>query len=370
MHLLSQEEKAKQLAINSIDVHCHGVGRFDFTEITEINLAEIEAILAKRKLKTILTLYLAENCFDAFFDLIEQFSQGKHKGKYLHIEGIGLEGPLLASHGGTPHKGVWMPSKAQWQRLAQAGKKGLMYVILSPDASLPGGSRFNMKKPPIDVAWIIETLLTGNVLPTPGHFIKSDPTHSAKSLQKLFDLVKAWGKGPTMTDHLFNDMPHNFKHAWRTPKERAQREGDIRQLQLDTWTLDNIHKKLGPVPATMIKNAKKGLVKIAQNFDGEHVDLAIVKKTVELIGAENMLMMTDSIESKRLAGRDLIMHEGSTLLYQDQDVVAAGSQNVICQIGNMLSIGMTEQQIQLITHCVPSQLIHGPEGMYAKAISI
>jgi hypothetical protein len=370
MNRLSQEEKARQLAINSIDVHCHGIGRFDFTEIAEINLTEIEAILAKRKHKTILTLYLPENSFEKFFDLIEQFSQGKNKGQYPHIQGFGLEGPLLASHGGTPQRGVWMPSKAQWQRLAQAGKKGLVYVILSPDATLPNGASFNMDKPPKDVAWIIETLLSGDVLPTPGHFTKDDPAQSAESLQLLFDLVKEWGKGPTMTDHLFNDMPHNFKHAWRTQKEKAQRSGEIAQLQLDEWTLDNIDKKLGPVPATMVRNAKQGLVKIAQNFDGEHVDLAVVKKAVALIGAENMLMMTDSIESKRLAGRDLMMKEGSTLLYQNEGVVAAGSQNVIHQIDNMLSIGLTEQQIHLITHGVPTTLIHGSEGTYAQAIGI
>lgn len=370
MSTLQAQQKAQKLAINSVDVHCHGVGHFDFTEIAEIDLAEIEEILTKKQHKSILTLYLLEKNFDAFFDLMEQFSIGKSKGRYPHIAGFGLEGPLLASHGGTPHKGVWQPSKAQWQKIAQTGGLGLRYVILSPDAEIPNGNQFDMNKPPKDVAWITDTLLIGNVLPTPGHFTKHDPVRSARLLQQLFDRVAEWGKGPTLSDHLLNDMPHNFKHAWRTQSEKAKKDNEISQLHMEEWTLGNIEEKLGPVPATMIRNAKQGLVKIAQNFDGEHVDLAIVKKMVELIGAENLLMMTDSIESKRLAGRELTMKEGSGLLYQGEDIVAAGSKNVTTQIENMLSIGLSIEQIKLITHNNPTNLLFNYAKDYEKVIDI
>jgi N-acetylglucosamine-6-phosphate deacetylase len=121
--------------------------------------------------------------------------------------------------------------------------------------------------------------------------------------------------------------------------------------------LNNLVEKLGSVPAVMVKNARKGYVKLCQNCDGEHVDLAIVKKAVELVGAENMLMMTDSIESKRLAGRDLSMRKDSTLLYQDEGIVAAGTQNVFRQIENMFSIGLTLKEIEMITSIVPSNVI-------------
>ncbi len=114
---------------------------------------------------------------------------------------------------------------------------------------------------------------------------------------------------------------------------------------------------LGPVPATMIRNALKGVVKIALNFDGEHVDLAVSKKTVELVGAENMLMMTDSIESKRLAGRQLHTQSGSTLLYQDEGIVAAGSLGVAHQIKNMEDIGLSRDQIKMIVSLNPAYLL-------------
>lgn len=347
----------ESLVEKSLDFHCHGVGRFDFTEIQDLDLSEIENILSSRKQHCILTLYLPKPNFEHFLDLMELFHQGKQAGKFLHIAGISLEGPLLASHGGTPEEGVWLPTKQHWKEIAACGKKGLIYVVISPDAELAPWVKAADPSAPRSVTWIAETLLEGGVLPAPGHFTKVDPVASAKALQSIFDVVKAWGHGYTVTDHLFNDMPRNFKHAWRSPEERTRRDQDIKMLNLDTWNLDNLVEKLGPVPAVMITNARKGYVKICQNCDGEHVDLAIVKKAVELIGAENMLMMTDSIESKRLAGRDLNMKKDSTLLYQDEGIVAAGSQNVLRQIENMLSIGLTLKEVEMITGTVPSNII-------------
>lgn len=356
LHLINSQ-LAHQLAEGAIDCHCHGVGRFDFTEIENLDLNEIERILSHKKRQAILTLYLPKPNFDDFLKLMDSFHQSQANGLFTHIAGFALEGPLLASHGGTPEKGVWVPTADHWQKLASCGQQGLLYVILSPDAYLPGSNfSFNPEYPTIP--WIAKTLLKGGVLPAPGHFIKTDPLGSAQLLQEILDVVEAWGQGPTLTDHLFNDMPHNFKHAWRTRTERARRDEELLALDLESWTLDNLDEKLGPVPATLIRNAHKGLVKVCQNFDGEHVDLTIVKKVVGLLGSKNMLMMTDSIESRTLAGRDLHMLEDSTLLYQNNGIVIAGTQNVLQQINNMFSIELSYQQIQQITALVPAQVLN------------
>lgn len=334
-----------------LDVHCHGVGRFDFTQITDIKLQEIEEILSNRSHRSILTVYLPEPNFDDFLIFMKQFYHNKENGLFSHIIGISLEGPLLASHGGTPLQGVWQPSKLQWQQLAECGHFGLIYVIFSPDALVfdkAPSSAIN------DIIWLSETLLNKGVLPAAGHFTKEDPQYSAEALQAIYDVVAKWEHGPTITDHLYNDMPHNFKHAWRTSKEKKLRDSEIQALNLDSWNIDNLEEKLGIVPATMIRNAKKGHVKIAMNFDGEHVDLAIVKRTIEIVGAENFLMMTDSIESKRLAGRDLMQKKNCSLLYQQEDIVAAGSLDIKQQLKNMQKIGLTDKQIQQITVINPN----------------
>jgi N-acetylglucosamine-6-phosphate deacetylase len=342
-----------KLVKNSIDFHCHGVGQFDFTEINNIRLDEIQQLLESREQKAILTLYLPESNFKDFLVLMAEFSSLKNSGKLQNIAGFALEGPLLSSPGGTPKSGIWMPNKQHWKEIAACGKEGLIYMVLSPDVTFSN----NGPQTPNSISWIAETLLEGGVLPAPGHFKKDNPKESARLLQEIFDVVANWGHGPTITDHLFNDMPLNFKHAWRTPEEKARREQDIKKLNLDAWNLSSLEEILGIVPATIIKNAKKGLVKICQNFDGEHVDLKIIKRAVELIGAENILVMTDAIESKRLAGRVLHTQPDSTLLYQDNGIVAAGSQTMRKQIENMLLIGLSEEEIISITNRVPSMVL-------------
>ncbi len=361
MKILSENSKTEMIhsfVKKSIDFHCHGIGRFDFTEIPQIELQEIEQMLASREQQSILTLYLPKPNFYDFLKLMDVFAEEKAAGKLPHIAGIGLEGPLLASHGGTPESGVWMPNKSHWKQLASCGKKGLIYVILSPDWRFDQHEQSNsLDTPAHSVAWVAETLLEGGVLPAPGHFTKTNPLGSARSLQSIFDVVADWGVMPTITDHLFNDMPLNFRHVWRGKEEQLKREADLKWISPESWTLDNLGEFLGPVPATMIRNARKGIVKLCQNFDGEHVDLAIVKKAVELAGAENMLLMTDTVESKRLGGQALHLKSDSGLLYQDKGIVAAGTRGAFYQINNMLNMGLTALQIELITDAVPSALL-------------
>lgn len=348
--MLITETIKQNLIAKSIDLHCHGVGSFDFTEIAPTDLKEIEAILASRNHHIILTLYLPQKNFKHFLDLLDYFHEGQQQDLYPHIVGFGLEGPLLASHGGTPETGVWFPTQSEWQELAACGKKGLVYNVLSPDIQLLA----HYTGPA--VTWIAETLLTGGVLPAPGHFLKSDPKASAKALQSVFDIVKVWGKGPIITDHLYNDMPHNFKHAWRTAADKKNRPQELAALHLDSWHLESLEENLGIVPATIIKNALAGLVKACINFDGEHVALEILKKTIELVGAENILLMTDSTESKCLGGTKLSSRDDSGLLYQEEGIVAVGTQGIEKQIDNLLTLDLSLEQITAITCTNPRKL--------------
>jgi N-acetylglucosamine-6-phosphate deacetylase len=328
-------------------MHCHGVSRFDFTEIPELELQTIDDVLAERGHNCVLTLYLPRKYFEGFLNLTEIFHRLKEQGKLTHIEGFALEGPLLDSYGGTPGSSIWMPDKQQWNDLAHCGKNGLIYVIMSPDAAQTNG---------LSVRQISEILLDGNVLPAPGHFTKTNPMASARALQSIFDAVEESGH-VTVTDHLFNDMPLNFKHAWRTPGEKAKRKADLEIVNPSSWNINSIEQDLGPVPATMIRNARKGITKLCQNFDGEHVDLEIVQHAVRLVGAENMMMMTDTVESKRLGGQDLVMKDGSNLLYQDKGIVAAGTTNVEQQIKNMFSIGLNTVEVEAITNVIPRSVL-------------
>ncbi|MBI1775033.1 MAG: hypothetical protein HYR63_06775 [Proteobacteria bacterium] len=327
------------------EIHCHGVGRFDFTDIPSLDLDEIEANLRSEGVNCVLTLYLLKDNFEALIRLLEDYEFGRKRGTYTHIAGVAVEGPILASHGGTPSETVWMPSVRQWLRLSAAGAQGLRYIVLSPDAVWSQNEpQSSLDRSPPDVQWICDALLDGGVPPAPGHFTKDDPGRSAIALRSLLERVAARGL-TNLSDHLFNDMPRLFKHAWRTPTERARRLADLQEMNLDEWSLDQLERQVGPVPATLMRAAAEGIVKPCLNFDGEHVDLAISHRTVQLLGADNLIAMTDRIDSRVLAGRHLTTPEKSTLLYEHHGLVAAGTQRFPIQRANMLSVGINDADI-------------------------
>lgn len=340
-------EKNYMVPFRPLDVHCHGIGKFDFTEIQKLNLDDIEKSLQEVNTNCVLTLYLPKPCFKYFIKLMDAFAEGKKQGKYQHIIGMALEGPLLSSHGGTPAQSVWYPSREEWELLASCGEKGLLYVILSPDIHLKNILKIE------DMLWVVETLLDGGVCPAPGHFLKINPEESAKSVVKMLELISKKGKTPTISDHLFNDMPRNFKHSWRTPDEKHYRLEHLKEIDLSSWNKSNLEEKAGLVPAALMRGALDGLIKLCLNFDGEHVDLEVSKRTVEILGADNLIAMTDRIESHRLGGQQLKQFEHSTLLYQEQNIVAAGAQPISKQMDNMRSIGLSEVDIWKMFAFVP-----------------
>ena len=337
------------LPLHPIDFHCHGVGAFDFTQIDGIDLDDVEENLRCRGIRSVLTLYMPISQFDSLIRLVYTFHQGKLDGRYKYIVGIALEGPLLASFGGTPEQGVWIPEKYQWEKLASCGQKGLLYIVLSPD--------FPFEKSDVDIFWVVEKLLDGGVMPALGHFKKDDPVGCADKIKRILQLVELSGKGPLVTDHMFNDMPINFTHAWRTETKRAHRNAELSDLKIHEWSDDNLEERLGLVPAAIIRGAQQGLVNMCINFDGEHVDLAISKRIVELVGANKFLMMTDQIQSRRLAGFNLVKRHDSNLLYQQKGIVAGGSQSMEQQIQNMRIVGIPDADIRQIAQHNPAQLL-------------
>ena len=172
-------------------------------------------------------------------------------------------------------------------------------------------------------------------------------------MERIIDL--AWQSGwngpglPVVTDHLFNDMPLAIRHAFRTRRARAERDETVASYRLEEWTMDRADEILGPVPAAIMRNAAAGRIAACINFDGEHVDSDIAKRAIELMGTENTMIMTDRCDSARL-GRQRLHHEAdNTLWYQQDGVVAAGSQPLSRQVTNAREHGFRDDEIwQLI----------------------
>ena len=337
-----------------VEVHCHGFGPVDFSDLSALDLDRLEAACVAEGVCVIPTLYLHHDSLDAFEAMLDSYAARRADGELRRIVGIALEGPLLASHGGTPRATVWLPTWREWERLAACGRKGLVYTVMSPDAFAKGsGLQGGIDAGSPRFEDFVPLLASSGVRPALGHFARTDPSRSAAFVERIIDL--AWqsdwnGPGlPVVTDHLFNDMPLAIRHAFRTSRARADRDETIASYRLREWTLDRADQILGPVPAAIMRNAAAGRIAACINFDGEHVDPDIAKRAIELMGTENTMIMTDRCDSARL-GRQQLHHESeNTLWYQQDGVVAAGSQPLSRQVNNAREHGFRDDQIwQLI----------------------
>ncbi|GII65310.1 hypothetical protein Skr01_53950 [Sphaerisporangium krabiense] len=333
-----------------VEMHCHSIGQVDFSDFSGIDLIELNAAAAREGVVCVPTVYLRHDRLEEFVTFMRRFHELRKRGALPFVPGMALEGPLLASHGGTPAATVWPPNRHEWERLAMCGRLGLLYMVISPDSLTPDSDlydRLDRKHP--DLPWIIRLLVESGVRPALGHYTKADAARAAELTYELVNV--AWSvetplKGTrVVTDHLFNDMPLPIKHAFRTRRARERRDALIASYDLPSWNLSDLPEQVGPVAAAIMRLCAAGRVASCVNFDGEHVDLAIAARAVEVVDRRNIMLMTDRCDAARLGGQALHHNPENSLWYQDDDVVAAGSQPIDRQIGNARAAGVGEDEI-------------------------
>ncbi|MFU8649745.1 N-acetylglucosamine-6-phosphate deacetylase [Lysinibacillus sp. RSDA_15] len=346
-----------------IDIHLHGLGGSDFSKEGFFDLSLVNQMAKNQGIICVPSIFLSRQHLDDFVEFINKFSLEKKNGEYTHIAGLSLEGPLLSSHGGTPTVGNWMATKSEWEKISNCGEKGLKYIVLSPDIFTEGSflsNKINNQTPSLE--WIVSLLFEAEIGISMGHFHKSTPEESAQCIQQIIDIAsKHFAKEKIrdfiMVDHFFNDMPSNITYAWRTPERQVYRTGELEALNMDSWNLENLSEKVGPVPAKLLNAAKDGLVTICINFDGEHVDLEVCKKIIELIGSENITAMTDHLDNNRMGNLILNKRKESSLWFKDDGIVAAGSSTMEIQMTNLRRIGIPEKDIWKICSFSPARLL-------------
>jgi N-acetylglucosamine-6-phosphate deacetylase len=348
-----------------VEIHCHGIAHIDFSALEGLDLRAVEAAAAAEEIVCVPTIFLVRAQLDRFIELTHEYHALSRAGELPHVAGLALEGPLLASSGGTPGRAAWLPTAAEWTRLASCGARGLRYVVLSPDfasghSSLRPGSAFTL-------AWAVGALIDHGVAPALGHFTRGDPKMSADHVGEILSINENRGRPvAVLTDHLFNDMPLAFRHAWRGRRGQRERDAAIAEVLKRQWDVEDLDSTIGIVPATLIRAAARGELALCLNFDGEHVDPVYCRRTVELAGAEAIIAMTDRTDVDRLAGEPLHKLEASDLWYQDGDVVAAGSTTVTRQAANMRALGLDENVIRQLTVTNPRRVLRLQTGAVAE----
>lgn len=298
------------------------------------------------------TVYLTPERVGPFEDLLRCYFRLQSDGELDRILGFAVEGPVLGLNGGTPGGAIWRPTMAQWHRIAEWFSFGLKYVVVAPDVisledDVDQGFTF---------ADLLALIYTSGGRVALGHFDGASPEVSARRFNAVIDYIET-GHEPSpylvLTDHLFNDMPRAFQHAFRTPNERACRDAELARHSPGTWRASSLDELLGPVPAAMLLAARDLRLTPALNFDGGHVDLTICQMVVEFLGAHRIIAITDHTETLTLAGEALVRDEYTRLLYRSDGILAASSVTHEEQRMNMEAIGMSPDAINLVQYETP-----------------
>ncbi|AHH99112.1 hypothetical protein KALB_5751 [Kutzneria albida DSM 43870] len=317
-------------------IHTHGIGEIDYSSMGWKELATVERAAAEQDLRILPSVFLARDYLGGFRDVLQHYDD--HRAEYPHILGFSVEGPLLGKVGGVPPRGIWSPDPEEWEFIADLGRLGLKYIVIGPD----GGDLDDRLVGGVSFRDVMDLFCAADVRLALGHFRHDHPQLSADRTVAVIDYLQERcgpGANVVLTDHLYNDMPRNFQHAWRTGEERARRDGLLAEFLSVEWTDDILDDLLGPVPAAIVRAAKADRIMPFINFDGDHVDLEICRRTLDYLGPHRLIGITDDTERPFMAGEHLQLRAGNGLWYRSDGIVAAGTGYIAKQCENLRRIG-------------------------------
>lgn len=342
--------------------HVHGLGDHDFSSLRPDELHAVQEQAAARGCAVLPTIFLRRRWLTRCECLLAGYSQQWEE--LPNLLGFAIEGPLLGPAGGTPRAACWTPSVPEWRRIAALGRHGLRYLVLAPDAM----ETDDLVGPGMRLIDLVECLSENGVRIALGHFERSDPQLSADRARRLIEAIQAMlgrSRFNVLTDHLYNDMPRNFVHAWRG-EAQACRDRELAEFLSVQWNPGELVEHLGPVPAALIEAAREELLLPCLNFDGFHVDLEVCRRTVEYLGARGLIAITDHTETVTMAGEALHPDVDAELWYREDEIVAAGSKGLDWHLANMRSIGLEPAEIATMTVANPHRVIDAGRAALAS----
>lgn len=325
--------------------HFHGIDGFDFSDLSPGDLPAVQDAAATRGYGIVPTVYLRRENLPRTVEIMKEYDRLAQAGAVPNIAGFAIEGPLLGPQGGIPRAGRWYPTAREWADIASLGPLGLRYIVMAPDAMaleerIDDGPTF---------AGLLTSFYEQGLRIAVGHYHRDAPERSARRLREVLDFLhNRYESSPylVLTDHLYNDTPRNFVHSWRTPDEWARRDAQLRRTLEPDWDEADLRQLLGPVSAEMLSAARQSLLFPCLNFDGYHVDLEICRRTVDYLGVERLVALTDHTEVATMAQEPLTRSGHNPLWLRDDGAVAAGSSGYEQQRRNMLSIELDEAAVE------------------------
>ncbi|WP_455835806.1 N-acetylglucosamine-6-phosphate deacetylase [Pseudarthrobacter siccitolerans] len=301
-----------------VDLHTHGAHGTDFAEGSEEGARAAARYLHSRGTTTL----LASLVTGAPADLVRNLKVLRSLADEGLIAGSHLEGPFLSGHQCGAHDPALLlePDLDLVGELFEAAGPSLASMTLA--AELPGATA------------LVDLLTSRGVIPSLGH-TAVDHAGAALFLERAGAGLASGPSGsvrrPTVT-HLFNAMPTMH------------------------------HRAPGPVSACL-SAARAGNAVVELIADGVHLAPETVRTVFELVGAENIALVTDSMAATGLAdgqyrlGTLAVTVDGGVARVDNTGAIAGGTATLLEVVRSAIAAGVTVQDAVRSATAVPAAVL-------------
>ncbi|AOZ72512.1 N-acetylglucosamine-6-phosphate deacetylase [Boudabousia tangfeifanii] len=288
-----------------VDVHCHGGGGASFPD-SKTAEDVTTAIMEHRRHGT---TTLVGSCVTAAPEVLKEraalMADACEAGE---LAGIHYEGPFVsqARCGAQDPRYIIDPDPALTQELIDAGRGYVKTMTIAPEKPNITGDE-----------GVSAVLIKGGALPSFGH-TDSDPAPVREALadarRVLAETENKLSPRATVT-HLFNGM---------------------RPLH---------HRDPGPI-AECLADAQSGGVVLEMIADGIHLNPSIVRDVYELVGRDNVVLVTDAMaaagmpDGSYVLGPQAVTVKDGVARLAEGDSIAGGTSHLLDQVKLMTEFGM------------------------------
>ncbi|WP_427005008.1 N-acetylglucosamine-6-phosphate deacetylase [Pseudarthrobacter sp. H2] len=306
-----------------VDLHCHGAAGGDFpTGDSQACRAAVDFLHRSGTTTLLASLVTASSQ-----DLLDSLAVLKPLADERLIAGIHSEGPFLSHARCGAQNPRWLrdPDPELLRELLRAAGGTLRTMTYAPELAL--------------ASEIVAILAEHGAVPSLGH-TDAGAALTARSLTEAAGLMAAAyragqgsgpGPRPTVT-HLFNGMPPLH------------------------------HRSPGPV-AACLRLARAGTVAVELIGDGVHLDPETVRMVFDLVGADNVVLVTDSMAATGLPDGDyelgpsaVVVRDGVATL-RSNGALAGGTATLLEVVRRTVQAGVSPADAVKAATAVPAQLL-------------
>ncbi|MHC6228633.1 N-acetylglucosamine-6-phosphate deacetylase [Arthrobacter sp. MMS24-T111] len=308
-----------------VDVHCHGAYGSDFSEGDPDGAARAARYLHSRGTTTLVASLVTGRPGD----LVRNLGMLRELAGQELVAGSHLEGPFLSGHQcGAHDPGLLLePDPDLVARMLAAAGPTLASMTLA--AELPGAPELAAR------------LATQGIIPSLGHTAADHATAAAfleLAAEALDSAGNATGRNRPTVTHLFNAMPPLH------------------------------HRSPGPVSASL-SAAKAGQAVVELIADGVHLAPETVKLVFDLVGPENITLVTDSMaatgleDGQYMLGSLAVTVAGGVARVDATGAIAGGTSTLLDVIRSCVAAGVPLRDAVTSASAVPASLL----GLSAQA---